>query len=61
MDKKKLSVNIGKLKFDEEKNQFTGYVKGDYCVMKCAQNGEWYLQAWLDVALFEPRQNEERG
>lgn len=60
MEKKKMSFNVGRLKFEEEKNQFTGYVNGDYCVMKQAQSGEWFLQAWRDVTFFEPRQNENK-
>lgn len=55
-----MSFNVGKLKFDEVKNQFSGYVNGDYCVMKQAQSGEWFLQACRDVTFFEPRQNENK-
>lgn len=55
-----MSFNVGKLKFDEVKNQFSGYVNGDCCVMKQAQSGEWFLQAWRDVTFFEPRQNENK-
>ena len=61
MEKKKMSFTVGKLKFDEQKNQFTGYVNGDYCVLKQAQSGEWFLQAWRDVAFFEPRQDEQNN
>lgn len=62
MEKKKMSFNLGKLKYDEAKNQFAGYVGGDYCTMKQSQSGEWFLQAWKDVTFFEPKQkngNEE--
>jgi len=56
MDKKKMSFTVGKLKFDQERNSFSGFVNGDYCVMKQSQNGEWYLQAYRDVTFFEPKQ-----
>lgn len=59
MDKKKMSFNVGKLKWDDQKQQFTGYVNGDYVVMKQAQSGEWFLQAWRDVTLFEPRPQDQ--
>lgn len=60
MEKKKMSFNVGRMKFDEAKNTFTGYVNGDYCVMKVSQSGEWFIQAYRDVAFFEPRQNENQ-
>jgi hypothetical protein len=60
MEKKKLTWNIGKMTFDEKKNQFTGFVNGNYCTMKQAASGEWFVATWVDAAMFEPRQQENQ-
>lgn len=59
MDKKKMVFTVGTMEFDEQKNTFTGYVNGDYCQMKQASNGKWYINASRDVTFFEPRQSNQ--
>lgn len=60
MEKKKMAFTVGKMKFDDQKQTFAGYVNGDYVVMKQSQSGDWFLQAYRDVTFFEPRQNDSQ-
>lgn len=59
MEKKKMAFTVGELTYDEVKQSFSGYVNGDYCVMKQSKNGKFYLQAYRDVTFFEPKQQEQ--
>lgn len=59
MEKKKMAFTVGELTYDESKQSFSGFVNGDYVVMKQSKNGKFYLQAYRDVTFFEPRQSEQ--
>lgn len=61
MEKKKISWTVGELTYDESKQSFSGFVNGDYVVMKQSKNGKFYLQAYRDVTFFEPRQNNQQA
>lgn len=59
MEKKKMSWTCGELTYDEQKQSFSGFVNGDFVVMKQSKNGKFYLQAYRDVTFFEPRQQDQ--
>ena len=55
-----MAFTVGELTYDEQKQSFSGFVNGDFCVMKQSKNGKFYIQAYRDVTFFEPRQPEDQ-
>ena len=59
MEKRKMSITIGKLKWDAEKKRFSGFVNGDYVQMK-EHNGDYFINALKDVTFFEAEPREQQ-